>query len=81
MAALAVASSSASGALSSTPGKTTHSHTNSQEGATTAMATDLNLALPFPLRPNLLAQVVIPRDMTKDEAERLCAFIKALAQQ
>lgn len=46
----------------------------------TAIATDLNLALPFPLRPNYLAQVVIPRDMTKDEANRLCAFIQALAQ-
>ncbi|MDO9507628.1 hypothetical protein [Hydrogenophaga sp.] len=45
-----------------------------------AFATDLNLALPFPLRPNYLAQVVIPRDLTKDEATRLCAFIQALAQ-
>lgn len=45
-----------------------------------AIATDLNLALPFPLRPNYLAQVVIPRDLTKDEATRLCAFIQALAQ-
>ena len=45
-----------------------------------AVATDLNLALPFPLRANFLAQVVIPRDLSKDEAERMCAFIKALAQ-
>jgi hypothetical protein len=43
-------------------------------------ATETNLALPFPLRPNYLAQIVIPRDMTTDEADRLCAFIKTLAQ-
>ena len=42
-------------------------------------ATELNLALPFPLRPNYLAQIVIPRDMTKEEADRLCTFIQALA--
>ena len=57
------------------------SHGAVHDGAAQAVATDLNLALPFPLRPNYLAQVVIPRDLTKDEAERLCAFIKALAQQ
>lgn len=43
-------------------------------------ATDTSLALPFPLRPGLLAQVVIPRDLTKSEADRLCAFIQTLAQ-
>jgi hypothetical protein len=53
---------------------------HSSSSAHAAFATDLNLALPFPLRPNYLAQVVIPRDLTKDEAARLCAFIQALAQ-
>ena len=43
-------------------------------------STGANLALPFPLRPGHLAQVVIPIDMTKDEADRLCAFIQTLAQ-
>ncbi|CAI8879184.1 hypothetical protein [Burkholderia ambifaria] len=43
-------------------------------------STGANLALPFPLRPGYLAQVVIPIDMTKDEADRLCAFIQTLAQ-
>lgn len=43
-------------------------------------ASDLNLAMPFPLRANYLAQVVIPRDLTREEADRLCAFIQALAQ-
>ena len=38
-----------------------------------------NLSLPFPIRPDYLAQIVIPRDMTKDEATRLCTFIQALA--
>lgn len=44
-----------------------------------SLATESNLALPFPLRPGYLAQVVIPRDMTKAEAGRLCAFIQTLA--
>ena len=44
-------------------------------------ATDTSLAMPFPLRPGFLAQIVIPRDLTKPEAERLCAFIQALAQE
>lgn len=43
-------------------------------------STAANLALPFPLRPGHLAQIVIPIDMTKDEADRLCAFIQTLAQ-
>lgn len=41
--------------------------------------TDISLRLPFPLRPTFLAHVVIPRDLTKDEAKRLAAFIDALA--
>ena len=51
-----------------------------QGHAPTARVTDTSLAMPFPLRQNFLAQLVIPRDMTKDEANRLCAFIQALAQ-
>lgn len=43
-------------------------------------ATDSSLALPFPMRQGFLAQIVIPRDMTKAEASRLCAFIQTLAQ-
>lgn len=38
------------------------------------------LVLPFPLRKGYLAQVVVPRDLTKDEAERLSAFVTSLAQ-
>lgn len=34
----------------------------------------------FPLRLDYLAQVVVPRDMTAQEAERLCEFIRSLAQ-
>jgi hypothetical protein len=45
-----------------------------------AAATETSLALPFPLRPNFLAQVVVPRDLTRDEAKRLSAFLDALAQ-
>jgi hypothetical protein len=47
--------------------------------AETFIATEANLAMPFPLRPGYLAQIVIPRDMTKAEAARLCAFIQTLA--
>lgn len=45
-----------------------------------ASASDTSLTLPFPLRPDFLAQVTVPRDMTKDEAKRLAIFIDALAQ-
>ena len=44
-----------------------------------ASVTESSLAIPFPLRPTFLAQIVIPRDLTKDEARRLSAFIDALA--
>ena len=43
------------------------------------LATEANLVMPFPLRADYLAQIVIPRDLKKDEADRLCAFIQALA--
>jgi len=33
----------------------------------------------FPMRPGYLAQVVLPRDLTKEEAARLCAFVMSLA--
>lgn len=53
--------------------------THAQKPEPVYLATETNLALPFPLRPGYLAQVVIPRDMTKAEAARLCAFIQTLA--
>lgn len=37
------------------------------------------LAYPFPLRTDFLAEVVVPRDLTVDEAKRLSAFLLALA--
>ena len=37
------------------------------------------LVLPFPIRPKYLAQIVVPRDMTKQEADRLCAFVMSVA--
>jgi len=58
-----------------------HAQMRPMTSTASGFASDLNLVMPFPLRPNYLAQVVIPRDMTNDEAERLCAFIRALAQQ
>jgi hypothetical protein len=58
----------------------TGSMSASGHAPTAGTATEMNLALPFPLRPGYLAQVVIPRDMTTEEAERLCVFIRSLAQ-
>lgn len=43
------------------------------------LATATSLCLPFPLRPGFLAQIVIPRDMTEAEANRLCEFVHSLA--
>lgn len=50
-----------------------------QQKIATSAVTDTSLMMPFPLRPTFLAQLIIPRDLTKDEAIRLCAFIQALA--
>lgn len=50
-----------------------------QQRIATSAVTDTSLMMPFPLRPTFLAQLIIPRDLTKDEATRLCAFIQALA--
>lgn len=41
--------------------------------------TSAGLPLSYPLRPDFLAQVVIPRDLTADEARRLGAFLLTLA--
>lgn len=46
--------------------------------ATPAMQS-AGLSLDFPLRKDFLAQVVVPRDMTSAEANRLSAFVKTLA--
>jgi len=34
---------------------------------------------PFPLRPGLLAHLVLPEDLTPQEAERLSAYLGTLA--
>ena len=39
-----------------------------------------HICLPFPIRPDFLAQIVAPINMTKDEANRLCVFVMCLAQ-
>jgi hypothetical protein len=44
-----------------------------------AITTSAGLPMSFPLRPDFLAQVVIPRDLTADEARRLGAFLLTLA--
>jgi hypothetical protein len=47
--------------------------------AMTPSSTTPMLTVPFPLRPDFLASVQIPRDLRKGEADRLAAFIKTLA--
>jgi hypothetical protein len=37
------------------------------------------IALEYPLRPDLLAQVTVPRDLTVEEARRMGAFLVTLA--
>jgi len=44
-----------------------------------AAPTSAGLPLSYPLRPDFLAQVVIPRDLTAEEARRLGAFLLTLA--
>jgi hypothetical protein len=56
---------------------TQESHTTPTTTASTATAT--SLAMTYPLRENFVAQVVLPRNMTGDEARKLCAFIRTLA--
>ena len=38
-----------------------------------------DIALEYPLRPDLLARVVVPRDLTVEEARRMGAFLVTLA--
>jgi len=38
-----------------------------------------SMALEYPLRSDLLAQVVVPRDLTVEEAQRMGAFLLTLA--
>lgn len=45
----------------------------------TPAPTSTGLPLSYPLRPDFLAQVVIPRDLSADEARRLGAFLLTLA--
>lgn len=55
-----------------------------QEGAaqrrpTEPSAKDGMISYPFPLRQDIDAQLVLPRDLTPEEARRLVAFVNALA--
>lgn len=47
--------------------------------AATAQAAREGIELAYPLRPDLLAQVVVPRDLTVEEARRMGAFLVTLA--
>ncbi|HET7468518.1 MAG TPA: hypothetical protein VFJ81_02545 [Gemmatimonadales bacterium] len=44
-----------------------------------ALSRPNSMALEYPLRSDLLAQVVVPRDLTVEEAQRMGAFLLTLA--
>jgi hypothetical protein len=48
-------------------------------GGLAATGMPAGLTLEYPLRPDLLAQVVVPRDLTVEEARRMGAFLVTLA--
>ncbi len=54
-------------------------HEPVQSTPTSPVNASAGLPLSFPLRSDFLAQVVIPRDLTSDEARRLGAFLLTLA--
>ena len=39
----------------------------------------LRIPFPFPLRPDFTAVLVLPDDLTEQEAERICANVRAIA--
>jgi hypothetical protein len=49
-------------------------------GTETVTPVVAGLSYDYPIRPDFLAQVVVPRDLTSFEARRLTRFIMALAQ-
>lgn len=57
----------------------THSDTPHTANAASPAPTSTGLPLSYPLRSDFLAQVVIPRDLTSEEARRLGAFLLTLA--
>lgn len=63
------------------PTRATPKGTSSSPSVTPApMATNAaSLSLVFPLRPDFLVQVTVPRDLKTDEARRLGAFLLTLA--
>lgn len=63
------------------PGKRViaHEQPTAASPAHVTFGSTAGLPLSFPLRPDFLAQVVIPRDLTAEEARRLGAFLLTLA--
>ena len=50
-----------------------------RSGDRPALSRPNSMALEYPLRSDLLAQVVVPRDLTVEEAQRMGAFLLTLA--
>jgi hypothetical protein len=53
--------------------------TRARQATSTGHARPNSMALEYPLRSDLLAQVVVPRDLTLEEAQRMGAFLLTLA--
>ncbi len=66
---------------SKSPGgaKTTAASLDSSAIPPTGGSTTKLVVYPFPVRPNVFAELKLPADLTLDEASRLSAFLKAIA--
>jgi hypothetical protein len=72
------------GRPSAPPGEAVRTSAGDQGAAAPALAMPVprrrdGLALEYPLRPGFLAQVVVPPDLTVDEARRMGAFLLTLS--
>lgn len=59
--------------------RATESTVATEPAAAPAANAGAMLNIPFPLRPDFVASLQVPRDMTAREAGRLAAFVKTLA--
>jgi hypothetical protein len=71
--------STASADLTTSPASSPSSPVVERRSTLAGQVTETSLVMPLPMRSDFVAQIVVPKDMTQDEAERLCVFIKAIA--
>jgi hypothetical protein len=61
-------------------GQTTKKLVETNQRLTTLSGLTPKVPLSYPIREDFLAQLIVPRDITMDEARRLGAFIATLAK-